>query len=102
MTIRINSHDTLATYSIQDLIVMAESNGSHPECSQVPTAAITKEIDRRIADLEEAVLVLAECVNFAVGPMCRVGLVGVVDHVDRKLESNPTARAAVGKARNGT
>lgn len=59
-----------------------------------------KESSARILALEEAVLVLAECVNFAVGPMCRVGLVGVVDHVDRKLESNPTARAAVEKARS--
>lgn len=59
-----------------------------------------KESSARIADLEEAVRVLAECVNFAVGPMCRVGLVGVVDYVDRKLESNPTVRAAVEKARS--
>ena len=59
-----------------------------------------KESSARILALEEAVLVLAECVNFAVGPMCRVGLVGVVDYVDRELESNPTARAAVEKARS--
>lgn len=45
----------LSTYTVQDLMVMAESNGSHPECSQVPTAAITKEIDRRILELEEII-----------------------------------------------
>lgn len=57
--------------------------------------------DRRILALEEAVRVLADCVNLAVGPMCRVGLVGVVDYVDRKLESNPIAREATEKERRG-
>jgi hypothetical protein len=34
----------LSTYTVQDLVVMAESNGSHPACSQVPTAAIVMEV----------------------------------------------------------
>jgi len=56
----------LSTYTTHDLIVMAESNGSHPECSQVPTAAIVKECERRIATIEEAnariARLQAECV----------------------------------------
>lgn len=99
MTIRINGHDTLATYSIQDLIVMAESNGSHPECSQVPTAAVVQEITSRITDLEEAVSVLASCVHEAITPMCRCGLVGVVESIDFKVNNNPIAAAAIEKAR---
>lgn len=93
----------LSTYTVHDLVVMAESNGSHPECSQVPTAAIVREIDLRILALEEAVRVLAESrvevyheiYNSGGGPVCGGG------PKDDTAMNNPIARAAVEKARKG-
>lgn len=35
----------LSTYTMQDLVALAESNGSHPECSQVPTAVVEERKD---------------------------------------------------------